>query len=180
MGILDSIKQAIRREQAQASDQNTSAPEDTEPSPSFYIDTIELDRAEKDRFFRTSPYSPLEDRMSFSGLNYYPPDPAYRFTLPLHAAEEPEELILQTSTGDEQPFVRIGTVEFEIEGQPAQLAVYQSAHHDDLFLPFRDATSGQETYGAGRYLEPVELARGKLLVDFNLAYNPLYVFPTLK
>lgn len=176
MGILDSIKQAIRREQTKASEQNKSAQEVTEPSPSFYIDTIEANRAEKDRFFRTSPYSPLEDRINFSGLDYYPPNPDYRFSLPLQAAEQPEELTLQTNIGDEQPFVRLGTVEFEIEGQPAQLAVYQSAHQDDLFLPFRDATSGRETYGAGRYLEPVELAGGKLLVDFNLAYNPFCAY----
>ncbi|HEX9925704.1 MAG TPA: DUF1684 domain-containing protein, partial [Anaerolineae bacterium] len=172
MGILDSIKQVISGEQTNTSEQNKSAPEAAEPSPSFYVDTIEVNRVEKDRFFRTSPYSPLEDRINFSGLDYYPPNPAYRFSLPLQQAEQPEELSLQTSTGDEQPFVRIGTVEFEVEGQPARLAVYQSAHHDDLFMPFRDATSGRETYGAGRYLEPVELAGDKLLVDFNLAYNP--------
>ena len=79
---------------------------------------------------------------------------------------------MQTSTGDEQSYYRLGTVEFEVEGQPARLAVYKSAQHDELFLPFRDATSGKETYGAGRYLEPVESSDGKLLVDFNLAYNP--------
>jgi len=45
--------------------------------------------------------------------------------------------------------------------------------HDELFLPFRDATSGNETYGAGRYLEPEELSGNEILVDFNLAYNPL-------
>jgi uncharacterized protein (DUF1684 family) len=59
-----------------------------------------------------------------------------------------------------------------VDGQPAQLAIYKSEDYDELFLPFRDATSGGETYGAGRYLEPVELASGELLVDFNLAYNP--------
>ena len=60
----------------------------------------------------------------------------------------------------------------KLEGEPAALAVYRSPHHDELFLPFRDATSGRETYGAGRYLEPAKLAGGRLLVDFNLAYNP--------
>lgn len=177
MGILDSIKQAISREQTNASKQNNSAPKAPEPSPSFYVDTIEANRVEKDRFFRTSPYSPIEDRVNFSGLDYYPPDPAYRYTLPLQPTEDQEEeLTFQTSTGDEQTYYRLGTVEFEIEGEPATLTIYRSPHHDELFLPFRDETSGKETYGAGRYLEPQEVDGGQILVDFNLAYNPFCAY----
>jgi uncharacterized protein (DUF1684 family) len=140
-------------------------------SEETYIAALEAERAEKDRYFRRDPYGPIEDRQSFTGLNYYPPDPAFRYTLPLRRVE-PEPLPFQTSTGDERIYYKIGTVEFEVDGQPAQLAVYKSEDYDELFLPFRDATSGTETYGAGRYLEPVELGRGELLVDFNLAYNP--------
>jgi hypothetical protein len=55
--------------------------------------------------------------------------------------------------------------------QTTTLAVYQALDHPGLFLPFRDATSDTETYGAGRYLEPHDLGGGELLVDFNLAYN---------
>jgi uncharacterized protein (DUF1684 family) len=109
-------------------------------------------------------------------LNYYDPNPDYRYTLPLQPAEHQEEVVFQTSTGDEQTYHRLGTIEFEVEGQPARLAIYQSSQHDDLFLPFRDATSGNETYGAGRYLEPHDLGGGELLVDFNLAYNPFCAY----
>lgn len=170
MSILQSIKSVLTGQSSETADDAPLEPK--EMSASFYIDAIEAERAEKDRFFRASPYSPLEERASFTGLNYYPPDPAWRFELPLHEAEQVEELTIQTSTGDEQTYYRAGTIEFEVEGQAARLAVYKSPHHDELFIPFRDATSSQETYGAGRYLEPVELAGGKLLVDFNLAYNP--------
>jgi uncharacterized protein (DUF1684 family) len=170
MSILDNLKKAFGSQKTDPVVETTTASK--ELPASFYIDTIEADRVEKDRFFRSSPYSPIEDRANFSGLNYFPPDPAFRLELVLQEAEQVEELIIQTSTGDEQTYYRIGTVEFEIEGEPAKLAVYKSPHHDDLFLPFRDATSGQETYGAGRYLEPAELGGGQLLVDFNLAYNP--------
>ncbi len=170
MSILNNLKKVFT---GQAIKTAGEIPLETkELSASFYIDTIEAERVEKDRFFRASPYSPLEDRSSFTGLNYYPPDPAWRFELPLQAAEQVEELTIQTSTGDAQTYYRAGTIEFEVEGQAARLAVYKSPHHDEPFIPFRDTTSGQETYGAGRYLEPVELAGGKLLVDFNLAYNP--------
>jgi uncharacterized protein (DUF1684 family) len=136
-----------------------------------YGTALEAERAEKDMYFRRDPYGPIEDRQNFTGLSYYPPDPAFRFTLPLKRVES-QPFTFQTSTGDERVYQRIGTVEFEVEGQPAQLAIYKSEDDDDLFLPFRDATSGKETYGAGRYLEPVELTNGEILLDFNLAYNP--------
>jgi uncharacterized protein (DUF1684 family) len=173
MGILDSLKKVF-------SGQNEDATEDPQAEghelpDSFYIDRIEAGRAEKDRFFRTSPYSPIEDRTGFTGLSYYPPDPNFRYTLPLEA-DEPEPLLFQTSSGDEQTYYRMGIITFEAAGEPAQLAVYKSADHDELFLPFRDATSGKETYGAGRYLEPEELGNGELLVDFNLAYNPFCAY----
>jgi uncharacterized protein (DUF1684 family) len=176
MGILNTIKNAFSGTKSKPTE--NIPPEPRELPPTFYLDTIEANRVEKDRYFQSSPYSPIEDRVDFTGLDYYPPDPAYRYTLPLKHADEPEPLTFQTSTGDEQTYYRFGTVEFEVDGEPAQLAIYKSTHHDELFLPFRDATSGQETYGAGRYLEPQELANGELLVDFNLAYNPFCAYST--
>jgi len=177
MGILDNIKQIFTgsKEETNHAEEDHQAAQ-KELSPTFYIDTIEANRVEKDRFFRSNPYSPLEDRINFDGLNYYPPNPDYRYTLPLDRAQEPEPLTFQTNTGDERVYYRIGTVEFEVEGQPAQLTIYKSDDHDELFLPFRDATSGNETYGAGRYMEPEELSDGKILVDFNLAYNPFCAY----
>lgn len=171
MNILNNLKKAFGSQSTQPAEAELQPQAKAQPA-TFYLDTIEAERVEKDRFFRSSPYSPIEDRANFTGLNYYPPDLAWRFELPLQEAVKVEELTMQTSTGDEQSYYRLGTVEFEVEGQPARLAVYKSAQHDELFLPFRDATSGKETYGAGRYLEPVESSDGKLLVDFNLAYNP--------
>ena len=175
MGILDGIKKIFSGDDTATHDDHTDHGHH-EPSPTFYIDSIEANRVEKDRFFRSSPHSPIADRVNFTGLNYYPPDPAYRMTLPLNPVDEPEPLTFQTSTGDERIYYRIGTVNFEIEGQPAILTIYQSEHHEEFFLPFRDATSGHETYGAGRYLEPELLRNGDILVDFNLAYNPFCAY----
>ncbi len=79
---------------------------------------------------------------------------------------------MQTSTGDVAPFVRWGKISFEVENQPAQLTVYKDTDSGEFFLPFADATSGNETYGAGRYLEVEVLPNGQLLVEFNYAYNP--------
>ena len=174
MSFLHNIKKVFTKTKEQtgqaASDHHKSpAPPST---AAIYIARLEGERVEKDNFLKHSAYSPIEDRPSFSGLNYYPPNLDYRYELPLQKADEPELLTFQTSTGDEQTYHRLGTVDFVAEGQTVQLAVYQPTDHEGLFVPFRDATSGEETYGAGRYLEPELLGNGTLLLDFNLAYNP--------
>ena len=180
MNILDKIKKIFmtdKKEAArEAAEDNGASKAGPVAAPEVYIAGLEAQRVEKDHFFKHSSYSPIEDRASFGGLDYYPPDPAFRYELQLQEAEHPEVLTLQTSTGDEQTYHRLGTVAFEVEGEPAQLAVYQSTSHEGLFLPFRDATSGNETYGAGRYLEPHDLGDGRLLVDFNLCYSPFCAY----
>jgi hypothetical protein len=171
MGILSSIKQAI------SGNKPDPQPERPKSMPdSFYIDTVELERHQKEQFFRTSPYSPIEDRLNFGGLTYFPVDPQLRLTLPLQRADAPEPLTIQTNTGEARDFLRLGVVEFEIDGEAAQLAIYQGVEQEELFVPFRDATSGNETYGAGRYLEPESLPDGRILLDFNAAYNPFCAY----
>ena len=174
MGILSSIKKAI------SGGDNVKAtpvePVQRELPESFYIDTIEGERAQKESFFRSSPYSPIVDKINFKGLDYYPPNLAYKYTLPLNKADTLEMLTFHTSTGDEREYQRLGTVQFEVEGELAQLAIYKAEDIEELFLPFRDATSGSETYGAGRYLEPEELSTGEIVVDFNLCYNPFCAY----
>lgn len=173
MGILNTLKKAFSGDKKQII---AEAPQSKASSERYYIAGIEEERAQKDRFFRMDPHSPIQERLNFEGLDYYPPDPAYRYLLPLQPAAEAEPLTFQTNSGDERTYYRLGTIEFEVEGEAASLAVYKSADHDGLFLPFRDATSGSETYGAGRYLEPHDLGGGELLVDFNLAYNPFCTY----
>lgn len=176
MGILENIKNVFTGEKSDISTRSNPTPEPKKSSPELYLNQIEAKRAEKDRFFRSSPHSPIEDRASFTGLDYFPPDLDYRYTLPLQPAEQEEELTIQTNTGDEQIYYRLGTVEFEVEGETARLAIYRSPHHDELFLPFRDATSGQETYSAGRYLEPHAVGGDQVVIDFNLSYNPFCAY----
>lgn len=171
MSLFETVKKVFTGNKQLVSENSLPMSKPTPSPEETYATALAAERAEKDMYFRRDPYGPIEDRQSFTGLNYYPPNLAFRFTLPLQRVE-PEPLTFQTSTGDERVYQRIGTVEFEVEGQPARLAIYKAEEGDELFLPFRDATSGKETYGAGRYLEPAELASGDILVDFNLAYNP--------
>lgn len=184
MSIFESIKKAVfgdegsdqKQVDRDSSHHHSEEESDTtadERRHEVYIARLLAEREEKDHFFKNNPYySPLpqQDLYDFKGLNYYAPNTDYQYTLALQE-EEPESLIFETSTGQEQEYKRIGRVQFEVEGQAAQLAIYQSAD-GNLFLPFRDATSGKETYGAGRYLEPIPLSNDELLIDFNEAYNP--------
>ena len=128
----------------------------------------------KDDFFRNDSQSPLDpvQRRTFNGLNYYPENPDLRLDLPLEQVEKPDQIVMDTSTGDEQEYWHVGQVRFAVHGQEAILQVYVSASGGDYFIPFVDATAPAETYGAGRYLEPADLGGGLLHLDFNRAYNP--------
>jgi uncharacterized protein (DUF1684 family) len=130
-------------------------------------------RTAKDSFLAQDPHSPPshEQRHSFEGLSYYPFNPALRLRLDLNRNVPSDEVTVDTSTGESQAYRRAGTVRFAVEGEQAELTLYRGMD-GDLFLPLRDATSGEETYGAGRYLEPLMLDDGRVLIDFNYLYNP--------
>ena len=130
-------------------------------------------RKKKDHFFEKDPHSPLskEQKAAFQGLDYFPDNPDLRLVTEVKPFEVQEEVQIQTSTGDVQPYTRFGILAFDIEGQKVSLTLF-IGKDGDPFVPFADLTSGKETYGAGRYLEPEELDDGKYLIDFNLAYNP--------
>jgi uncharacterized protein len=133
-------------------------------------------RAAKDRAFRRPMESPLtpDQLRGFGGLAYFPGNPDLVLEASLEAAADTgEEITLDTSTGDVATYRRAGVVRFAVDGQPAQVTLFASDDRDELFLPFRDATSGQESYGAGRYLEVNPPGDDRqVVVDFNYAYNP--------
>jgi uncharacterized protein (DUF1684 family) len=81
-----------------------------------------------------------------------------------------EAIEIQTSTGDGRIYVRFGRFKFSVDGQEAELTIYET--EQGYFLPFVDSLAGTETYPAGRYLDPEPLTGNRFLVDFNLAYNP--------
>jgi uncharacterized protein (DUF1684 family) len=134
----------------------------------------ELDdfRAEKDDFFRTHPQSPLtrEQKRGFTGLEYFPENEALRLEVVVERLFDQKPMQMQTSTGGVQTYVRHSRFKFPVDGEEAELTIYQN--EDGYFLPFVDSLAGTETYPAGRYLEPEELHGDRFLVDFNLAYNP--------
>ena len=133
-------------------------------------------RAARERMIRGHPQSPIppERRAGFSGLDHWPYDPAMRFETAVEPAE-PDRLIAHSLDGDPYPLDRIGHVRLPL----GDLEVYWiQVYGGGVFIPFRDATSGTESYGAGRYL--LDTIKGadlggsddRLVLDFNYAYNP--------
>jgi len=129
-------------------------------------------RKDKDDFFRTHKQSPLthEQKHVFGGLNYYAENPDLKLEVIVDEFPEKQTITMQTSTGDVQTYQRYGRFQFNVENQVAELTIY--SNDNDFFLPFVDVLSGKETYGGGRYLEPLPRGNGMFLIDFNYAYNP--------
>jgi uncharacterized protein len=161
-----------------------------------YVRAIMDQRRAKDQFFAAAPESPIphEQRHGhaghpghsgqdwhgghFAGLSYYPPDPAFRVEAEVVPFTHPEIVQMATSSGEIRPQVRAAELRFRIGERDLRLAGFSDSHQQhlhELFVPFRDTTSGRETYGAGRYLE-VEVRQANetytATLDFNLAYNP--------
>lgn len=144
--------------------------------------SVAQERKEKDDFF-ASDNSPLppEDRAAFAGLPYYPLSSEWvvraRF---VSVADTAEVLLNATKPGDMRPMRLHGRLFFTLANTLCSLAVYAydaetaARYPDQYFVPFTDATSGVETYPAGRYLDIVMSAApgDTVAVDFNRAYNP--------
>lgn len=147
-------------------------------------------RAVRERLYREHPQSPvpLDRRADFRG-DYFDYDPLLRFELVVEPAPPPAPgafaLELPNSGPDTLSFARVGRISVPFPEGPRSLSVFWMAGYaGGLFIPFRDATNGTETYGAGRYLldaaKSADLggdpASGTLVVDFNFAFQPSCAF----
>jgi uncharacterized protein (DUF1684 family) len=101
-------------------------------------------------------------------------DETYGASTRLERFDSPKHIVMATSTGTRQTYLRHGAFSFEIKGQRLKLIVYKSAENPyarSLFIPISDETSSHETYVSGRYLDLEEQGSDDEL-DFNMAYNP--------
>lgn len=140
---------------------------------------IQAERSEKNRFFKLGYQSPIppEHREHFEGLNYYAPDREYRFELDLFEHSGNDILTVEDTQGNLRTLIRHGEFRFNIGGVEYRLQAYKSSREEErLFIPFRDLTSGKDTYAAGRYLDLDQasdrMRDGQWVLDFNKAYNP--------
>ncbi len=165
-----------------------SSPEKQQPSQQSklnfsYEAELEKDRREKDEFFRTGAQSPLPANMrsSFRGLRYFPVNPGFHYRLKLNRHSQPQSIRIGTNTGEIRSGLRYGYFEFEAEGKSCRLQAYRMDDNPAdgppfLFIPFKDATTGSESYGAGRYIELRENTTGIYDLDFNRAFNPFCAY----
>lgn len=144
-----------------------------------YQSAIENYRQTKDRFMvENKNESPLteEIKAEFTGLSYYPVNFQYRILADFVPAAYAESFPIALNNGSEENYIKHGYATFQLDSQAYSLLVLRnpgsSGDPSILFAPFYDKTNGFETYGGGRYLEPVQVGEEKMLLDFNKAYNP--------
>lgn len=143
-------------------------------------DALLQERAEKDTFFASDKNSPipLPEREAFTGLHYFPPNSDLSFSGPIDIlSDEKIDTIATTRENDLRPALRYGYFNFRYQNADHRLLVYKfvkrkPGYGDYLFLGFTDQTTGNETYGAGRYIDLVVSSNNYYTIDFNRAYNP--------
>ena len=137
-------------------------------------------RRTRDALFRNHPQSPIPsaERSSFGALTFHDYNPAYRALADIRSTEE-RTYEIATSGEISMTFTRFAYADLRLSGYDVSLELYWlDAYGGGLFLPFRDGTSGDTTYGAGRYLldtvkgADLGMEGGALVLDFNFAYNP--------
>ena len=134
-------------------------------------------RIARDALFASHPQSPVPDdrRAGFTGMRFFPHDPSWRL-----AARVETDAAGSSISGPDGVFTTIGVaVAMRGEHEIRLPLLWLEAYGGGLFLPFRDATNGDDTYGGGRYLldqaKGADLgtdADGALILDFNFAYHP--------
>ncbi|MEE9533960.1 MAG: DUF1684 domain-containing protein [Acidimicrobiia bacterium] len=141
-------------------------------------------RGGRDNLFASHSQTALDpgDLGEFDGLPFFDYDPGWRVEATVEPIPE-EELAIGHSDQGFTAFRRFGQLEFELHGAELALSLYWlDSYGGGVFLPFRDSTSGEETYGGGRYL--LDTAKGAdlghegdlIVLDFNYAYHPSCVY----
>lgn len=148
---------------------------------SFYRDESIRFWEEQNEHYLNKETSPLtkKARKAFAGHRYYDFDPAYVVKAGFQRIANGDTVIMKTSADTEKQYIKYAQLHFNIGHAHCHLYVYQSLalreteeYKNYLFIPFKDLTSGKETYGGGRYLDVLIPEGNELVLNFNKAYNP--------
>ncbi|MCA9915428.1 MAG: DUF1684 domain-containing protein, partial [Anaerolineae bacterium] len=121
----------------------------------------------------------LEQRQHFQGLRYYDYDPAYRVTAAVEVLQNPASYEIDAGDDGSVIIQEIGRASFTLPTGTGSLGIFWiTGYGGGIFIPFRDLTNGDTTYGGGRYL--LDTIKGadlgaeeqELILDFNYAYHP--------
>jgi uncharacterized protein (DUF1684 family) len=149
--------------------------------------TITDFQIEQDEFFKSKKTTPLtkKERKHFEGHAFFPIDLNYVVEAKLQRFEEEDTVYMMTSSQNKKAYVPYATATFTLNDTLCSLIVYQSIrlreideYKDYLFIPFRDATSGEDSYGGGRYIDLKVTEEDRITINFNLAYNPYCAYTT--
>jgi uncharacterized protein (DUF1684 family) len=134
------------------------------------------DRSERDRFLREHYASPLPDeaREAFTGLDHFPPDVSWVIAGE-YEATEPHDVPIPSTAGTDSSYTMVGIVTLHL-GESLYLLTVIDDGDGGQFIPFRDGTSGAETYAGGRYVGIEPGSGAGVSVDFNAARNPWCVY----
>ena len=112
----------------------------------------------------------------YKGMKWFAPDMAYRFVAPLTPNPKADTTIIMSTRGNARRAVRVGWFALKMGGRAVKLEAHRllepGVGENDMSLFFQDATTGKQSYGVGRYLEPEKLPDGRYLLDFNNCYSP--------
>lgn len=149
-----------------------------------YTDSVlSLRAAKMGKFIDTNSHILNQDEIDhFQGLAYFHVDSSFRIQATFTKAIG-KKFKMRTSTERTPTYRPFGYIEFELNGTKHRLTVFQNmalkkqkAYKNYLFLPLRDATSGKESYGGGRYLDLSIPSAPSITLDFNQLYNPYCVY----
>lgn len=150
-----------------------------------YADDIVRYRVSLNEQYMSNDHSPLkeEDRSWFDGHGFFPIDDAFRFDAEYILIEDGKVFEMKTSTDRLPLYKPYAIARFSYQGNTHELTLYQNVEYskkpgyrDYLFLPFKDITNGETSYGAGRFIELKMSNTDRIVIDFNRSFNPLCAY----
>jgi uncharacterized protein (DUF1684 family) len=153
----------------------------TNPIDEAYLESMEIHRAEINKEFANPETSPLTEAgiEHFEGLEFFPANPDYMVKARFVLNPDPEAFEMETTTQRRPIYVKYGEAHFTLQEEEIVLEIYQSdkakqmeEFKEHLFLPYKDLTNGEESYGGGKFID-LKIPEGEyIIIDFNKAYNP--------
>lgn len=151
----------------------------------LYKSDLIKERMAKNEEFINDAASPLDSlsKLTFDGLNYFKPKSKWLVKASIERYSTPDTIQMKTTTERLPLYIIYGKARFTMGKTDLALTVYRnvglmskSGYENYLFVPFRDETSGEETYGGGRYVDAYSEDGDFMTIDFNRAYNPYCVY----
>ena len=143
-----------------------------ENSEEFKESVLEY-RSEREDYLRTNSESPfVQDKKEADSFSYFPIKQKYKVNAKVERITKRKLTVIQNSDGSTERYLNYAWLRFDMANEEQKLLVLKQAIGTGFFLGFTDGTSGMTSYGGGRYLDIEAIKGDRVVLDFNLAYNP--------